>query len=229
MVCGMRDGLGMESGPTAGGAQTGRGQPVDGRGDAVAGAGEPTLLVSGSRAALGPLRRDLIGTYQRWLTDVEVLRGTGQRGVITVDAEQAWYDGAAKAENAAHFTVYDLEDLLPVGTCSLFGIEQDNGTATFGIFIAERRGTGLGTDATRLTLDWAFTMLGLHNVMLEVFSWNAGAMRAYAKAGFKEVGRRRGAVVCLGRRFDDVIMDAIAPEFTGSVLARMVPEGGAPR
>lgn len=148
---------------------------------------------------------------------------------MTLDAEQAWYDEAARAANAVHFTVYDAGDLLPVGVCSLDGIDYENGTATFGIFIAERRGTGLGTDAARLTLDWAFTVLGLHNVMLEVFAWNAAAMRAYAKAGFKEVGRRRGAVVTFGRRYDDVIMDAVAPEFSRSVLAKMIPEGGSGR
>jgi RimJ/RimL family protein N-acetyltransferase len=224
----MREGLGMDTRPTGPGGD-GRAAAVDQPARTAAGAVTPTLLVSGTRAALGPLRRDLLETYQRWMTDVEVLRGLGQRGVFTLDAEQAWFEGAAKAENAAHFTVYDTDDLHPVGSCSLFGIEHSNATATFGIFIAERRGSGLGTDATRLTLDWAFTMLGLHNVMLEVFAWNAGAIRAYTKAGFREVGRRRGAVVCFGRRFDDVIMDAIAPEFTGSVLGKLVPEGGTAR
>lgn len=201
------------------------GRSGDGRAEPAA--GPPTLLVAGTRAALGPIRRDLIGTYQRWMTDLEVLRGLGQREVMSLDAEQAWYDQAVKDSNAAHFTVYDLADLAPVGGCSLFAVDHANGTATFGIFIAERRGTGLGTDATRLTLDWAFTMLGLHNVMLDVYSWNAGAIRAYARAGFKEVGRRRGAVVSFGRRFDVVLMDAVAEEFTGSVLAAMAPEGGA--
>jgi diamine N-acetyltransferase len=190
--------------------------------------GAPALLLSGDRAALGPLRRDLIGTYQRWLTSVEVMRGLGKRSVMTVDGEQGWYEQATRDHGANHFTVYDLDDLAPVGTCSLIHIDHSNGTATFGIFIGERRGTGLGSDAARLTLDWAFTMLGLHNVMLNVFSWNERALRAYARAGFKEVGRRRGAVVTLGRRFDDVIMDAIASEFTGSVLAPMVPDGGGP-
>jgi diamine N-acetyltransferase len=197
--------------------------------DAVSPAGEPTLIVVGQRAALGPLRRDLIPTYQRWMTDLEVLRGLGQRAVYGIEAEQAFFEQAVKAENAAHFTVYDVSDLTPVGSASLFKIDHANGIADFGIFIGERRGSGIGTEATRLVLDWGFTMLGLHNIMLQVFSWNTRAMRAYAKAGFKEVGRRRGSIVCFGKRYDDVIMDALASEFTGSVLAAMAPEGGAPR
>jgi diamine N-acetyltransferase len=202
---------------------SGGGRPDPAPGD------QPTLLIAGERAALGPFRRDLIPTYQRWMTDLEVLRGLGQRGVFGIDSEQAFYDQAVKTEDAANFTIYDVRDLVPVGNTSLFKINHANGTADFGIFVGERRGSGLGTEATRLVLDWAFTMLGLHNVMLRVFSWNTRAMRAYAKAGFKEVGRRRGSVVCFGRRYDDVLMDAVAAEFTGSVLASMVPDGGAPR
>jgi RimJ/RimL family protein N-acetyltransferase len=67
-------------------------------------------------------------------------------------------------------------------------------------------------------LDWGFTMLGLHNVVLEAGSWNTRALRAYERAGFREIGRRRGALIWLGDRRDEVLMDAVASEFEGSVL-----------
>jgi diamine N-acetyltransferase len=116
-----------------------------------------------------------------------------------------------------------LDDLAPVGTALLVRVDQQAGTAEFGITIGERRNQGLGTEATRLVLDWAFTVMGLHNVLLVTFSWNLPAIRAYTKAGFREIGRRRGAVVTLGRRYDQVLMDAVAEEFTDSVLARHAP------
>jgi hypothetical protein len=58
---------------------------------------------------------------------------------------------------------------------------------------------------------------------VHVFAWNRPAIRCYEKAGFREIGRRRGGAVCMGRRFDVVIMDAVAEEFTGSVLTGLVP------
>jgi RimJ/RimL family protein N-acetyltransferase len=64
----------------------------------------------------------------------------------------------------------------------------------------------------------------LHNILLVTFSWNRAAIRAYENAGFREIGRRRGAVVTLGRRFDQVLMDAVADEFTGSLLSEQAPE-----
>lgn len=185
---------------------------------------EPLLLVRGKRVGLGALRRELIPAYHRWRSDAEVMRGQGNTDVSTIEAVQAWYDQATSPSGReVHFTVYDLTDLTPVGTTLLVRIDHHQGTAEFGILIGERRGQGLGTEATRLTLDWGFTVLGLHNILLVTFSWNMAAIRAYEKAGFREIGRRRDAVVTLGRRFDQVLMDAIADEFTDSVLSRQAP------
>lgn len=185
----------------------------------------PHLIVTGERVALGPLRQDLVPVYARWVTTLEVARGVGSTVVYTVEAERAWYEEAAKPDpRQALFTVYDRLDPAPIGTTGLTGIDHRHGTATFGIMLGERRGQGLGTETTRLVLDWAFTVLGLHNVDLVVFAWNKPAIRCYEKAGFRQIGHRRGGAVCMGRRFDVVIMDAIAEEFTGSVLTDLVPK-----
>ena len=126
---------------------------------------------------------------------------------------------------AAHFTIHDRSDGAPVGTAALMAINHRNGTARFGILLGERRGRGLGADAAHLVLDWGFTMLALHNVVLEAGAWNSRALRAYERAGFREIGRRRGALIWLGERHDEVLMDAVATEFQGSVLH---PREGAP-
>jgi len=111
----------------------------------------------------------------------------------------------------ANFTVYDLSDGQAVGACSLFELSWRLGRATFGIMLGDRRGRGLGTEATSLTLDRAFNMLGLRNVMLEVLPTNAGAIRAYEGAG---------CVLAVGGRSDSLLMDAVADDFSSPVLAR---------
>jgi RimJ/RimL family protein N-acetyltransferase len=82
----------------------------------------------------------------------------------------------------------------------------------------------IGTDATRLALDWAFNMLGLLNVMLETYEFNEQARRAYERAGLRVIGRRRDAVSVLGRRWDSILMDATAAEFESPVLGKLRPE-----
>jgi diamine N-acetyltransferase len=188
------------------------------------------ILVQGQRVGLGALRHDLIPAYLRWRSDPEVMRGTGSSSQApTVEAMQAWYEQATRPGNReVHFTIYDLDDVAPVGTALLVRVDQHAGTAEFGLTIGERRNQGLGTEATRLVLDWAFTVMGLHNILLVTFSWNLPAIRAYSKAGFREIGRRRGAVVTYGQRYDQVLMDAVADEFTGSVLAKQAPNAESP-
>ena len=183
------------------------------------------ILVQSQRVGLGALRHDLIPAYLRWRSDPEVMRGTGQSSQVpTVEVVQAWFEQATRPGNSEiHFTIYDLDDLAPVGTALLVRVNQHDGTAEFGLTIGERRNQGLGSEATKLVLDWAFTVMGLHNILLVTFSWNLPAIRAYSKAGFREIGRRRGAVLTLGQRYDQVLMDAVADEFSDSVLAKQSP------
>jgi RimJ/RimL family protein N-acetyltransferase len=61
--------------------------------------------------------------------------------------------------------------------------------------------------------------------MLGVRSWNVRGIRAYKRAGFKEIGRRRQAIRLGGRVYDEVLMDCLASEFSDSPHFRqLLPE-----
>jgi diamine N-acetyltransferase len=191
---------------------------------------QPGYVIEGERAALGPLRMDLVATYQRWDNDLEALNANGRVIPFTLEAQRERIAGLSGKPDLCDFTVYDRSDQAPVGWTSLSHIDHRNGTAEFGILLGERRDQGLGTEATRLTLDWGFTVLGLHNIMLGVAAWNERAIRVYTRVGFREVGRRRGAGLTMGRRYDAVYMDLLASEFLqagGSVLAGRAPDAGS--
>ena len=185
---------------------------------------DPDHVLEGERVALGPLRTDLADTYRRWVHDLEVRRGILTAGLYALEAEEEWVREtiakcAGQAPEQASFTIYDLSDGAAVGTTGLMGIDWRLRRATFGIALGARRGQGLGTEATRLALDWAFNMLGLHNVILSVLPSNVGAIRAYEKAGFRHLSVRRAAIVSLNRRCDEILMDAVPNEFQSPVLA----------
>jgi diamine N-acetyltransferase len=175
---------------------------------------EPDLVVVGERVALGPIRKDLAATYARWVNSEGVRYGLGNIGIATPESEEKWVDevvekGAKKPPEVAEFTIYDRTDGAPVGTVGLFEIEHEHGSAEFGILLGERRGQGLGTDATRLVLGWAFETLGLRNVLLQVLDWNMEAQRAYERAGFRRIGVRRGCATSRGKPTDVVLMDVV--------------------
>jgi RimJ/RimL family protein N-acetyltransferase len=184
---------------------------------------EPDFIVVGEKVALGPLRRDLAADYARWMNQLEVRRGLDHRGISTPQTQEKWVEenierSAERHPRAVEFTVYDCSDSTAVGTAGLLDIAHANGTAEFAIAIGERRGQGLGTEATRLVLDFAFHVLQLRNVLLETLEWNVAGLTAYERAGFRRVGVRRGAVMSRGRPTDLVIMDAVPEDVDASVL-----------
>lgn len=174
----------------------------------------PTLAIEGERAALGPLSRDLLPVYHQWNNTLDVIRGQAREELLTLEHIEEWYDQVTdRASDDAFFTIYEIDGMRPVGRTALKKIDHRHGTATFSIYVADGRGRGVGTEATRLTLDWAFNHLGLINVMLEVDGWNERAVRAYEKAGFQAIGPRRKATFNMGERHDELLMDITADDF----------------
>jgi RimJ/RimL family protein N-acetyltransferase len=184
----------------------------------------PVLSIEGELVALGPLRRELLPMYQRWINDLGTTRTLDlPPQPMTIEKEQAWYEGQSKTEHDTTFTIYERGTLRPIGNTGLHEIDHRNGTTTYGIVIGEPdcRGKGYGTETTRLMLDFAFTALGLHNVMLMVFEFNPAGIAAYRKAGFKEIGRRRKSRMMGGKLWDDIYMDCLSSEFESPVLHRI--------
>jgi diamine N-acetyltransferase len=183
----------------------------------------PQITSEGKLIALGPLRRDLIPTYQRWHNNVATLRTYALPLPTTLEQEEALYTELTTASDKVLFTVYERASWQPVGTTYLTDIDHRHRSAEFGVLIGDViwRGKGYGTETASLMLDYAFTALGLHSVMLTVYAFNLAGRRAYEKAGFREVGRRRQSHWMGGHYWDEIIMDCVATEFTSPVLSRV--------
>ncbi len=189
----------------------------------------PVINLTGQKVALGPLRKDLVPLYHRWLNDFEVIRtlniGIGPRRLET---EDTWYEDTLEDSSEVSFTVYDKETLEPIGITDLHRISQIDQRAEFGIHIGDKEhwDRGYGTEATALTLDYGFNALNLHTILLRVFSYNARALKVYERVGFKLIGRWRGAHRVAGQGHDVIFMDCLATEFK-SLQVRDLLLGGA--
>jgi RimJ/RimL family protein N-acetyltransferase len=77
-------------------------------------------------------------------------------------------------------------------------------------------------------LDYGFTVLRLHNIMLTVSRANEPAVRAYTRAGFRVIGERRESRFLAGRVGGELFMDCLATEFSSPLLHRLGDEMPAP-
>jgi [ribosomal protein S5]-alanine N-acetyltransferase len=87
------------------------------------------------------------------------------------------------------FIVED-EKHLPIGTITYFNMDYRIGHAEIGLGLGEKSswGRGYGSEAIRTLVDYLFTLPGLRRVYAETAAANRPSRKAFARAGFVEVG-----------------------------------------
>jgi RimJ/RimL family protein N-acetyltransferase len=99
--------------------------------------------------------------------------------------------------------------------------QQHSARYTVGLFVTALRGRGLGREVTRLVLAWAFDVLGVHRVELEVLASNSRAINCYLACGFRQEGVRREAELYPDGWKDFIMMGILRSEHT--TQAEIVP------
>ena len=88
-----------------------------------------------------------------------------------------------------------------------------------GIHDPALRGHGLGTEAIRLVLAYAFDVLALHRVDLRVLEYNERGIACYEKCGFVREGIERDTASVSGVWYSDVIMSILEHEYRALAAA----------
>ena len=136
--------------------------------------------------------------------------GTGPTpGPMTRADAEHWYDSLT---NEPHGWAIEYDGQC-VGVARLHGVDAAAAHAwlVVGLFAPEHRGRGLGTEAVRLLLGYAFATLGVDTVRVRVLAFNARAIACYRRCGFREFARE--PVVLGSEVTDDILMETTAAEF----------------
>lgn len=168
----------------------------------------------GEKCYLSPISIDDAEKYTEWVNDLEI----GQfvlfsSTIFDLDKERETLKQLM--QHSIVFAIVEKDTNKVIGNCGLHGVNEVHRRATFGIFIGEKTywNQGIGTEATALILDYAFNIMNLNNIALEVVAYNQRAIRCYEKVGFKYVGKRRNHVFMAGKYHDVLIYDILAEEF----------------
>ena len=172
--------------------------------------------IVGDRVVLRRHRAENLKAFMRWYSDPEVARLTRyHEAPLSNDEIQRFFYSRIMGSDFLAMAIHLRETHRLVGTCAFSQLDGDNGSTLYHITIGERDswGQGFGSEATELMVDHAFTQLALHRVALTVFQFNARAIRAYEKCGFKIEGRARDAIYRDGRFWDEIHMSILAHEW----------------
>lgn len=175
-------------------------------------------VIVGEKCRLRPIRRGDSAISIAWRNDPTIRDGAlGYRFPVTETMEEGWYDGILADQNGrrASFAIDELVDSKLVGFVHLMAIDWPCRAAQFGIVIGEtsHQNRGIGSEATQLSLVYAFDTLNLDRIELRVVDDNLPAQHIYKKLGFAEEGRLRRAAYVNGVTIDIIVMAVLRNEF----------------
>ncbi len=113
------------------------------------------------------------------------------------------------------FIIVRKDNNEPVGQTALHRVDLVSGACVFGICICTEsaRGLGIGSEVTKLMLNYAFDVLNMHRVQLHVWVGNSRGLAAYKKAGFRKEGTLREAMKHNGEYCDFDVMGILEDEY----------------
>jgi RimJ/RimL family protein N-acetyltransferase len=195
----------------------------------MSGSSSPTPVINfaGDLVALGPVTEAISEAFHRWNNDFAVIVMNGSvPHPQTVEFWRSEFERFTRDDKTKYdFAIYEHATMRLIGFITLRDIDYWRRTAEIGIMIGEQDcwGKGYGTETLYLVLDYAFSVLGLHNVMLSTAGYNERALRTYRRVGFREIGRRR-EVYSIGNKFyDTVFMDCLSTEFHSPLAPIVTP------
>lgn len=170
---------------------------------------KPTL--TGRLVTLRPVAAADADTIHRIIgSDHEVAKLTGSVHSSTEQMQspplqelREIYRGWATAQDRLVLAIIDNGSGEMVGEVVLNEWDEGNRSCNYRTLIGVAgRGRRLGTEATRLIVEYGLAVLGMHRISLEVYDFNPRARHVYEKAGFVHEGTGREAL-----RFDDEWID----------------------
>jgi len=170
---------------------------------------QPTL--SGPTVRLEPLGSQHYEGMSSMHSEPEVLRLTGSRQPVTEDVARQWLATRQDHHDRADWAIVRRQDDVVLGDVVLNQLAEHDASVNFRILLVKPDlfGRGYGTEATRLVVDYALDVAGLHRISLEVYDFNPRAQRVYEKCGFVREGVCRDALYWDGEWHDAIRMSIL--------------------
>jgi RimJ/RimL family protein N-acetyltransferase len=133
----------------------------------------------------------------------------------TLENLRKWYASRAEHDDRMDLSIIERATGEWAGEVVLNELDVRNEACGFRIALQGRRfyGRGLGTEATTLVTDYAFGVVGVHRIELQVYDFNPRARHVYERVGFVHEGTMRDALRWDGEWIDCHLMGMLASDW----------------
>lgn len=172
-------------------------------------------FIIGDEIYLRPLDVEDADAFVLWLNDAETRQYLGMQNVLNSIREREYIEELYKDDRKINLGIVLKDDDELIGATGLEDISLPHRNAEIGIVIGNKDcwSKGYGTEALNLIMGHGFDQLNLHKIFLSVFSFNARAIRAYEKSGFKREGVFRDHLYRNGKYHDVYYMGILENEW----------------
>src|SRR5881396_341274 len=152
---------------------------------------EARRVLRGERVLLRPLASTDLRRCVKWFSDPQIIRFLGRDAPVTLAEEERWFRDYERRTDEQIFAI-EVEG-NHIGNLGLHKVDRVHRKADVGIVIGEPTlwSKGYGTEAMRVALRYAFDVLGLNKVSLDVLEYNIRAIHTYERLGFQREGLHR--------------------------------------
>lgn len=178
------------------------------------------MVIDGKRILLRSWQDDDVDALTEGLNNINVSKWLAAipHPYTKQDAEEFIHYAKHTAENAGNIMLAIVlkERGKVIGGTSIESINKRNGTAGGGIWLNEKyQGSGYGTEAFSLRIQYAFAELGLRRIECGYFPENKQSEKMQKKLGFQNEGIRRKHYLCLATHeyVDECITGLLKEEF----------------
>ena len=172
-------------------------------------------FIVGDRIYLRTLEMEDIDSFILWLNDQEVRQYLMRTSPLNKIREKEFVENLYKDDQEIVLGIVLKENDQLIGNIAITHVSIPHRHASLGIFIGDKTcwSKGYGTEALKLMLGHGFDQLNLHRIFLSVLSFNARAISAYEKAGFKREGVLREHMYKNGEYHDVYYMGILEDEW----------------
>ena len=175
-------------------------------------------MLKGERIKLGPVKKEYIESYLKWLNDPEITQYLNMFRPLTRMMEEDWIENLKNRDDTIAFAILIPDEKIGekiIGNCGIHAIDWKNRVAEVGIMIGEKeyQSKGFGTEAMKVLLEFGFRTVNLNRIQLRVYEFNSRAINSYNKIGFIEEGRMREAFFINGEYHDVIFMSILQKEW----------------
>lgn len=169
-------------------------------------------MLKSERVTLRPILKEDLSLINKWKNDYEVFKFLGGGFMpISIDQQSKWMDSMIdNTGNNKRFSIVN-EDSKCIGIIGLYNINWINRNCEFGIYIGEKDqwGKGYAKESMIQIIDFAFNVLNLRKIKLDVVKDNQSAIKMYSKLGFKIIGEYKQERFIENEYKDVVIMELL--------------------